>query len=30
MYPRYWTTSNEGIYHIPAYFIVAMAPYARP
>ena len=30
MYPPYWLSSKEGTYHIPAYFIIATAPYARP
>ena len=30
MYPPYWLPSKEGTYQIPAYFIVATAPYARP
>ena len=30
MYPPYWLSSKEGTYHIPAYFIVATVPYARP
>lgn len=30
MYPPYWLSSKEGTYQIPAYFIVATAPYARP